>query len=269
MSVTRSPPSNLNPSMSYDSDSACDHRTATNVISRQKRKRELDENREMTEFRAEMRSLITALSNSVVQQFNELKEQNAEMQKCLQFISDKYDSLSEKINALEVQKADTREHINFLETRVEILERKLRAPCLEIRNLPPPSGSAGERESKSNLCEAVKRLANTINVELMESDIRDIFRTKSRNDSNNVIVELASVPKKESILQAVKTFNKTKNVGERLNSKHLMFDAREFARENKFKYCWTSRGIVFLRKADKQPPIRIESEKDLTKLSQK
>ncbi|KAL4718354.1 hypothetical protein ACJJTC_002467 [Scirpophaga incertulas] len=80
-------------------------------------------------------------------------------------------------------------------------------------------------------------------------------------------------------------------VGERLNSKHLMFDgaskpiyitealttkaqklfflAREFARENEFKYCWTSRGIVFLRKADKQPPIRIESEKDLTKLSQK
>ncbi|KAL4710779.1 hypothetical protein ACJJTC_009328 [Scirpophaga incertulas] len=114
-----------NSPLSGDFDTASDRSVASNVTSRQKCKRELDDNWEMIDFRAEVRSLIATLSNSVIQQFNEFKQQNSEMQKSLQFMSDKYDDVMEKINALEIERGKAGERIDFLETRVETLERKL------------------------------------------------------------------------------------------------------------------------------------------------
>lgn len=97
--------------------------------------------------------------------------------------------------------------------------------------------------------------------------------------------------KKESILGAVKKLNKNKKNNEKLNSTHLnlsgparpifvsetltyktqklYFLAREFSRLNNYDYCWTSKGMVYLRKSEDAPLIRINAEADLSKLTAK
>lgn len=93
-----------------------------------------------------------------------------------------------------------------------------------------------------------------------------------------LMVELTSVLMKENLKKAVKIFYKERPNEETLNSSHLkitgplrpvllpetltfntqklFYIAHEFVRENQYSYCKTSRGLIYLRKADGQPLIR-------------
>ncbi|KAG7296271.1 hypothetical protein JYU34_021396 [Plutella xylostella] len=117
----------------------------------------------------------------------------------------------------------------------------------------------------------------------------DIYRSNVKNDSiGSIIVEISSKLQKDNFIRSVKNFNKGQS--ERLNTSHikingpikqifvsecltkkgkrLFYMAREFAKENQYKFCWTLNGRVMLRKNEGAPMIRVDDEKDLTKLSQ-
>lgn len=132
-------------------------------------------------------------------------------------------------------------------------------------------------------------LAKIVNVELQGLEIRDIYRINSSKESiKPLIVELNSAIKKDAILTAVRAFNKGRATGDKLNSEHLKIKgpskpvfvsetltfkaqklhylAREFAKEYNYKFCWTSKGVVYLRHSDGKPFVRIDEDADLAKL---
>lgn len=295
MSVRRSPPrlppgTSSSVAHSADSDTTTSERNdATKVNTRMRRKREHEE---MTELRTEMRGLFSSLSDVVEKRFTEIKQQNAEMSTSLQFMSDKYDALLEKLHNLEQDRLRDRKYIAQLEEKIETFERKIRSTGLEIRNVPKTVQEGNKFETKEEMYIIAKHLAKTIDIPLLDSDIKDVYRVNSSKSADKpIIIELNSVIKKEYILRAVKTFNKSKGINEKLNTNHLnvpgpikpifvsetltaktqrlFYMTREFARENKYAYCWTSRGQVYLRKNDGQPLLRIECEDDLVKLVEK
>lgn len=274
----------------YDSDTPSERSSSSNVFVRQKRRRDLDDDHK--ELKTEMSNLIKTLSNTFEEHFNELKQQNVELKTSLQFMSDKYDTILRSLSKLEEEKAKDRKTIIQLEEKIEILERKTKSTSLEIRNVPYSLNSNKNTESREEVCGIVKSLAHSVEVELKDVEIKDIYRiTTNKDNIKPIFVELTSVIKKEKIIQGVKNFNKLKTNELKLNTGHLKiagpsrpiyisealtfkaqklyYQARQFARENGYSYCWTSRGLVYLRRVEGIPPIRIDSEMDFTKISNK
>lgn len=93
---------------------------------------------------------------------------------------------------------------------------------------------------------------------------------------------------KETVLENVKAFNKTKKIGEKLNTGHfliqgpvkpvfisellttraqrLFYLARSFQKQHNYAFCWSSHGIIYLRKDEKSPHMKIASETDIENL---
>lgn len=236
-----------------------------------------------------MRELFSNLSSSVTQRFNEIQQQNSDVQTSINFMSDKYDALLLKMQTMEDERSKDKKTISVLEEKIEFLERKIKSTSIEIRNTPRLLPHASRAETKQELSDLAINMAKSIDVNLQESDIRDIYRINSSKEASKpIVLELNSVIKKESLIQSVKAFNKSKPKGSKLNSNHLnipgkptpvfvselltfktqkiFFLSREFARNNEYQHCWTSKGVVHLRKADGKTLIRINSEADLDNL---
>lgn len=254
------------------------------VSERKKRKYETDKAGELS-----LRQMFDALNKKmeVLQlSVNTIKEQNSDLTLCVETLSQKHDDFLKKISLLEQERKEDKKKIELLEDKIDSLERKNRSSGIEIRNIPKSPS-----ETKEKLCEFAKTLGKTLNVEIDDTQIKDIYRINSKDTSNPIILEFTSSLPKDKILKEVKNFNKNKAKGEKLNSNHLGFTqpqkpifvsetlstkaqrifylARNFQKQHEFSFCWTSNGIVYLRKNEKSGHVKISSESDLESLRQK
>lgn len=299
MSLRRTPPSTPVPPLTasspplprYDSEPILNTERASSAshnITLRKRKREdecLSKNDILdmfTNLKLEQEKSFTTLLDAM----QDIKKQNADIHVTMNFLSQKYDEILNKVSDLEAERKSDQKYIKTLESKVEYLERSIRNSHIEIRNIPKNS-----TETKKDLSIIVEKLGNTLNIPLQPTDIKDIYRINNGKKSENakpIVVELSSVILKEEILGSVKSYNKehkdiklntstlkiegpTKPVfiGEDLTShtRRLYYLSREFAKTNKYAFCWTSRGVVYLRKNHGAPQIRIVNESDLNGLA--
>lgn len=237
-----------------------------------------------------IKQMFTLLSQEQTARFDQLqstisslKEQNYMLTQSVEHMSNKYDEFLSRIERLESERRVDKMTIESLEEKIEYLERKSRSTGIEIRNIPKNAG-----ETKRDLCTLLERVGQTINVQINQTWVRDIYRTKSKDASNPIIVELSTVLHKEEILGNIKRYNKSKKPGEKLNTstltlqgpvkpvfisetltaktQRLFYLARTFQQQNNYSFCWTSHGVVYLRKKEKDQHIRVSSEKDIDNL---
>lgn len=218
--------------------------------------------------------------NTVVR---DLKTQNAEIQKSIEFLSTKYDDVVLEMKSLKNDIVKNREYVTQLELKVEHLERNALLNVIEMRNIPKKTS-----ESKSSLMQIVQKAAEKINCTIEKSDIRNVFRQKKKTESQSpIVIEFSANVKKEEFIKLIRDHNKINNtdklntthldvagpakpvyVGEHLTYKtnRLFFLARELAKDHNYSHCWTYNGHVYLRKTDGAPPMRIVNEDDINKL---
>lgn len=259
---------------------------AVNITERKKRK--FDENecdfytviQEMFDtFSKEQQVRFQDLDNTI----KEVNAQNVELRNSVEVMSKKYDEFLIKISNLESEKIEDKNTIKLLEERLETQERKSRGTGIEIRNLPKTYG-----ETKDHLCSDVIKIGQTVGLKIDCSTIRDIYRIPAKDGSNPVIVEFITVLTKDSVLREVKNFNKSKTKGNKLNTTYinsdyplkpiyisetltqktqkLYYQARMFKKSYGYTFCWTSNGIVYLKKNADASQIRITNATDLEKL---
>lgn len=263
-----------------------------NIMMR-KRKREHEDSLTKTEIMGMFESLtedqesrFLELMRTMTEGIRSHTEQNDAIRNSIDFLGQKYDELVTKVNRLEEERSADRKYISSLEAKIEHFEKHLRSSSIEIRNIPKAS-----TETKSDLVEIVTKVGNTINVPIQTMEIRDVYRINSQKDSNKTIVaELSSVILRDKIIAYSRAFNK-KNVNSKLSTYHLnisgprlpvfvseglttqakklFYEAREFAKSNTYKYCWTSRGKVYLRKSEGAQLNKINDSSDLEKLCKK
>lgn len=262
------------------------HSFAVNITERKKRKL-TDSDFNISEM---IKDLFSNFSKEQEHRFQDLQntmsklnEQNAELRKSVQLMSNKYDEFLLRISRLESEKQEDRKTIQQLEEKLELTERKSRVSGIEIRNIPKTSG-----ESKDNLCNEIAKLGKIVNVEIDQSCIRDIYRLNTKDGTNPVIVDFTTVLTKERVLRGFKSFNKSRAKGEKLNTTHLdpqhqlrplyvsetlthkthrlYYLARSFKKNYGYSFCWTSNGIVYLKKNENSSQIRIATEQDLDKI---
>lgn len=259
----------------------------SNITRRVKRKCEiLSENNSMDELKdliiksnKKQDAKFEALSSSL----NSVLAQNAEIHKTVEFISQKYDDLLLKLDSLQCENNRYKTQIITLENKLELIERNSKASVVEIKNIPKP-----QTEKKDTLQSLVKNIGSVLELSIQDSDIRDVFRLKTKEGTNGpIVVEFTTVSKKENLLKACKTFHKENKdhplstqtinhpgpsmpiyVTESLTkrAKHLFYLARLFKKDHHYHGCWTSYGKIYLRKQDGSPAIQISNEDDLAKL---
>ncbi|XP_061727799.1 uncharacterized protein LOC133532940 [Cydia pomonella] len=251
----------------------------------------------METIMGQMRSMFDTFSRDQAARFKDLQDsvskiekQNDGISKTVDFLSQRYDEILETVKELKEDKIKDKKHIQELEEKVELLERKLKGPAIEIRNLPKQLTGDNQHETKEKLCEIVKHMGQAIKVEIKDADIKDIFTIKSKvEDKKTMFAEFTSVIKKEQVVDAVLQFNKGKKNSDKLNGSHLklndaktpiyvsealtrngqklLYAARQFVKNHGLVYAWSYRGAIYLRKAENQKPIKINSEADLKNIS--
>lgn len=243
---------------------------------RRKRDRSADQS-DLDDFKNTIMNVLKDLQTTV----SEIKEQNVKLQESVDFTAHKYDEILTKMKEMEEERKEDKRCIRSLEDKIDKLEQQNRATSIEIRNLPKKTG-----ENKKDLQDTLLDICKIINMPTHESQVKDIFRNHNKTTSS-VIVEFNTVKHKESMLNSVKKFNKN-NSNNKLNTEHLQIKgpkipiyfsenlstktkrlyylAREFAAYEKYKFCWTTHGKVYLRKEEGTPLYRINSEEDINKL---
>lgn len=276
---------------------ALDDSTPSNFISaRHKRKRDNEVSQAQvqdmtTDLKNEMKDLITGLVetqnvqiNTILTTLKEIHQTTNLVQTTITHLSEENMELKAKIDKLEVLAKKDKEQIVLLESKVEGMQRMERKTNIEIKNVPLKGD-----ENKKDLLQLVSKLYKYLDVKLERTDVKDIIKTKKlKAERSTLIVELNNTFAKTDLLKAAKTYN-YKNKNNKLNawslglaahadtpifisenltplSSRLYFLARDFKSANKYKYCWTSYGKVYLRMDDNTPIITISSEAQLLQL---
>lgn len=278
-----------------------------NITQRAKRRRPLPteedgnrSNENLEEFKKSVADMISNMMSAQNARMDKLEnhlmelkhslsnvcETNLNIEKSMSFVSDQLTELETKISCLETERNSMVSKLSSLELKIENYDRNLIKTSVEIRNVPKK-----DKESKPMLYDLVTHLSKHIDYTLQSCNIRDVMRQPSKKEqlTSNITIELSNTLVKAELLSAVKQYNK-KNMANKLNSSHLgfletrqtpiyvtellssstkklFFVARNFAKENQYKFCWTSNGRVMLKKEADSQPIFVKSELQLKQLS--
>ncbi|CAH2089435.1 unnamed protein product [Euphydryas editha] len=313
MSLQRTPPRNISTEsacrpealVSYGSDPQLlsqftneirEQNTPPNYVSfRNKRPRETGTSpSDFSRFKDEIKDLVTSLIceqkqdiREISSSLKELAQINTGIESAVSLLTQQNENFRKKIEQLEQQSKKDREYISILENKIEDLQRWSRKSSIELKNVPRKP-----KENRSDLVNVVVNLSKTVNLELCPRDIKDVYRLKSKKESEKnppVIVELPSTIMKTDLIKKIKEFNyKNKSklqakhlgftinedtpvfVSEQLTAKgsRLYFLSRDLVKTNMYKYCWTSYGKVFVRKDDTSKIIHIQNEAQIHHLMQ-
>lgn len=266
------------------------------VSTRNKRKRENEDFRvEFSAFKEEMKNLIQSMmaTNSVELKkigptLADIQLSNRNIENSIAFLTSQNEEYKKKIEKLERQAQEDRKYITTLEDKIEDMQKGMRKTSFEVKNVP-----RNDNETKEDLLDMVTCLSKNIGCEINRSEIRDIYRVRSRKEGQKntpIIVETMSTITKNNFLKMSKSFNIkhkskicAKHLGLRNNeadtpvfisenltakSSRLYFLGRELIKNRLYKYCWTSYGKVYVRKDDNSRVILISNEDQIQKLLQ-
>ncbi|XP_060810091.1 uncharacterized protein LOC132904195 [Amyelois transitella] len=265
------------------------------VLSRQKRRREADEDSDIcrSSFKEEVKELITSLMakqqteiNNLEPVLSDIQQSNLKIESSISFLTSQNEELKKKITQLELQTRKDKDYITILENKIEDFQMTQRKANFGIKNVPKVPG-----ETKSDLVQMVLSLAETVDCKVEKRDICDIYRVKSKNEASNspIVVETTSTLLKLDFMKTCKTFNiknKTKLCAKHLGMRkkedtpiflsenltpkgsRLHFLARDLVKTKNYRYCWTAYGKIYVRKDDNSPIVLISSEDQVQHLLQ-
>lgn len=321
--LARSPPLNKSLSMS-ESDiakiltSGQPHTTDINITLRDNKRRrlsdedvgrglitsELESSNLRMIIREELKELFSTLQSQQNQRLDVLEQHiagikgqndsihknNLEIEKSLEYVSNKLDVMQSTICRLEEDRNRIATDIAKIEDKCDSIERSMRKTSIQVRNVPKQT-----TETKETLFKMIYTLSSALKINLEKSELRDVFRVPTKQDQANsmIIIEFSSTLTKTNFLEAKRKFisNSIRYKTEQLNSNHLGLGggkaeiyisdhltpqasrlyhlAREFRKTMGYEFCWTSNGLVYLRKKQGDPYILVRGEAQLHLLKNK
>lgn len=222
--------------------------------------------KQLTDMKTQIDYLVNTLTISVAsnQQFKE------EMQSTLATITNSIQTLSTQMNEIKEKDQKREQQISNMDKRINNIEQQMIAKNIEIKNVENKQLSATE---------VIKKIAESLNVELKEEDINRAYRLKKKE--NKIIIEFSSLNKKLELMTKIerhrieaKVINGNDDnsftlqhiyINDQLtyNNRQLLWIAKTKAREAKWKYVWVKNGIIFARRNENSSSIIINNSTDI------
>ena len=251
-----------------------------------KNKQNLNKNDEMKEMIKELKEQMIA----------EMKILMSEMQKSIQFMSDKFDNVVEELNYLKEENKKSKAEIQLLQKanrnlqeqltnigktyskdnlKLDDLEQYGRRQNLEFHGIP--------YKPNENTDYLIQQMAKKLNVKLDEKDISISHRLPTRHEQQEgeklksppIIVKFCCQKKRNEIYDKRKNVLQIKDFGipemtelfinENLTAyrKSLLFEARKLKKLHDYNYIWTKMGEVLIRKNSNSKVLKITTNEDL------
>lgn len=214
-----------------------------------------------------------------------IKDSNAEIVKSMHFMNANYEDMNKKMQDFEREKKNLHDCILGLEKKIQDFQFMSRNSSVEIRNIP-----AKDNESITDLTNVVTLISTSLNVGISPNDLRDVYRLPGKKGINrSIVAQFSTVNKKSTFLKSIVNYNKQRNTAEKLNTeiigipgnrqpvyvaeylppslRRIFYLARNYAKENSYKFCWVSNGNIFIRKEAGDRQILIKSEQCLLKVN--
>lgn len=225
------------------------------------------------EIGTEGKHLLVELNSNVLL----LTQKVDALEKSVQFMSNKYDTLLKEVVTLREWK-DTqmgvKEKVKNLEDRVNEMEQYSRTKNIEIKGV--------EECVNENLKQVVVKIAHKVGeVGITENDIDSVHRIGNMNNRNpkDIIVQFKDRVSRNRLLLKRKERIRSNEVAEGRKdnvvyinehltayNKQLFWQAKVKSKELNFKFVWSKEGKIFIRKSEREKAYRIRNEEDLTKI---
>lgn len=218
--------------------------------------------------------------NDIKQEVQEIIKYKEETDKKINVLTSDYKQVSVNTTKLAHELEASSAKVKHLENQIEDLNRQSCAYKLEVRNIPSEA-----QESAKDLFIITENLLKTLKIEALPTEIRSVRRLPGKQDAPRpIVLELNTADLKRRIIHEAKNFNKTNNeaklstshlsiagtprpvyISEYLTykAKGLFYKAREHAKRNNYAFCWTSNGLIYLRKEEGSKSIIIKDEVQL------
>ncbi|KAH8033190.1 hypothetical protein HPB51_008075 [Rhipicephalus microplus] len=221
---------------------------------------------EITEGRPEAEVDIRSILSGISQKLDELlplRETVPNIERSIQLMSDKYDEMLTRLAAQEKDTKEIRKRLERLEQDTcasDDASKKLEADLNELEwrsrkfNLEIHGVSVSEGE---NLLAKVNSVASMIDVCALDAaDVAAIYRLPCKfGKTPGIIVRYVRQSVRDEWLHNRSKLREKKSnlfIQENLTSqsRQLLREAKEWARENRYKYAWHKNGKILLRKSD-------------------
>lgn len=208
------------------------------------------------------------------QRLDKLEVNQKDQEKSLQFFHDDLEETKRKVEEIQSNLTQTRgpsQPIENLMKRVEANEHANRAKCIELNGIPYGKGE--------NLIEGMEKLIKHMDFNWLNitTDVDNVYRIRK---TKKVIVKFTQTGKRDMFFQRYrKNIASAQALGfgddqriyinEVLSSDQasLFWKARNFKKQNQYRYIWTFNQRIYLRKTAETDAIQINSEQDLDTLS--
>lgn len=204
----------------------------------------------------------------------------SEMQKSLEFLSEKFDEIqkenAELRNILKEQKKCNKmleEKVNTLEKIIDRNEREAIQNDLVICGI--------SKDQAENITETTKKIFKKLSSDFNDDEIKNCYWKHQNQENNSIVVTLKNKEAREKILKARKTVgslqtkecqiigrNNNLYINEHLTTLagQLFYAARNSKKEKKVKYAWVRDGNVYVRKTENSEKIRLTQLTDIEQI---
>lgn len=213
---------------------------------------------------------VSATNNKI----EKLEISQKELEKSISYLHEDFAESKDKIKTLEdkVEKlSSTVDSYKNLAKRIDGYEYAERARCVELNGIP--------FKNEENLMEGLSKILHLVNVPSINiaSDIDKIYRIRK---SNRIVIKFLQSTKRDDFFYTYrKNIIDISKLGFKENTKvyinevlstsqsKLFWLTRSFKTEHNYKYVWTFRQKIYLRKTEDSDAILINNEEDLTTLA--
>lgn len=225
--------------------------------------------------------------NPIMEFMQLVRTEMQSLRKSVEFCSDKISDFEAKIvqindyfKATEKLRAETSQlsaDVATLSKKVNSLEQSLRSNNVEIQDIP--------EKANENLISVITNIGNFINFEVNPAMLDTVFRVPTVVDKKpkNIVIKFLSKHDRDGFLNAAKTARKNPQnkygfnlsgvsnkfyINEHLapQTKLLLKQTREKAKEKNFKFTWVQNGNVLVRQTENSKIIQITEVSDLRKM---
>lgn len=254
---------------------------------------------ELNNFKTAIMNFVEEKFGSYTQKYESIIAQNKEILDSIKFLADQQDHLKKRIS--DIESSQERVNTDMLELKkqnavlenttshqddkIDRLEYITQMCNIDIRGIP--------EANNENIMETLKKISKIINYGdttiPLQSEINKMYRLGpklSEKNPRSIIVSFNSIKSRDDFLLKIKEYKKsTTSSSSKLNTadlglsqeakriyvsdhltqkeKFLLSQTKKFARENNYKYHWTSSGRILLRQTDTSKIITIKNIIDL------
>ncbi|XP_072380808.1 uncharacterized protein [Diabrotica undecimpunctata] len=216
---------------------------------------------------------IKAVIKESFQQFLKPMEDNMTkkiqgLEDAMQFMSDsfeeqktRFESVLEELKILKHENQEMKKRLQIIESKLDDIEVREKENNIIVAGVP-------KQVNKSPI-QIMNKILRAMEVMIEERDIKECFRMKNQDDGP-ILVKFSNVQLKKDVLKRIKqlkgiTLNKCKLEGTERKiylNEDLPLNKRLLFKKG-YKAADCTNGIIYLKKTEKDVPIRIRGENDL------